>query len=225
MRPKYSKKIKWIIILAIIYLLFIFNIHKIRFGLNMLTHYNSEKDIVVEEDVHSDDNISKVKNPLDTILTPPTETNEKITPIKNDTNKPVQTSETEVKPSVPSASNDKADKSKSYDTIIKKYNQQLEDLRITFETELQALISQGIEEYNKEGSSAVILANKYLKLGTNLEKSSDNRFEKVLKDMDRELLVNNYDNKITKEVKSYYKDFKNAMKKDLIARGMKHMNK
>ena len=73
---------------------------------------------------------------------------------------------------------------KSFTDIVNEYNSTLEDLKSTFEKELDALIKNGIEEYSKGDISGSKLANKYLSIGADLEKSSDTRFNKVLKNME-----------------------------------------
>src|SRR5690606_16536336 len=98
------------------------------------------------------------------------------------------------------------------------------NLRATFESELDALIKQGIEEYSNGKISNTRLANKYLSIGADLEKSSDAKFNKILKEMEKELKSNGHDTSVIKEIKNYYTSFKDAKKTNLIDRGMKHMD-
>lgn len=112
---------------------------------------------------------------------------------------------------------------KSYNEIIQEYNDILEDLKLEFEAELDALIKQGIEEYSLGEISSTKLANKYLSLGADLEKSCDKKFYNLLNIMKNELKANGYDTLITDEIKNYYVSFKKARKLDLINRGMKYL--
>lgn len=110
-----------------------------------------------------------------------------------------------------------------YLEIIYEYNEIFENLKSEFETELDTLIKQAIEEHSSKKISKTKLADKYLFLGSELEKSCDKRFYGLLDSMKDELKSNGYDSLITDEIKKYYVSFKNSRKMDLIDRGMKYL--
>lgn len=89
---------------------------------------------------------------------------------------------------------------------------------------MDALIKNSIEEYSKGDISGSKLANKYLSIGADLEKSSDTKFGKVLKNMEKELKDNGHSTDITKDIKEYYNSFKQNKKVELIDLGMKHID-
>lgn len=238
-----KKKILFIGILAIVYLIIAVNFHKIRFAISMLRLYNQEKK--AESTLDNNDNNLKpiVNNPLEKILdsvdivdnTEDKQNNQETT-VDNSTTDKVENVEKDKDISNQENATDKTNDDKdndnkeqvpdikeSYVSIINEYNIILEDLRATFESELDDLIKEGIEEYSKGELTNTQLASKYLSIGANLEKSSDARFSKVIKDMEKELKANGHDTSVIKAIRDYYTSFKDAKKTDLIDRGMKHV--
>lgn len=228
---KKSRKNKLILlgILAIFYIVIAINFHKIRFALSILRLYGQEKKI--ESPVG--ENTSKkpiVDNPLEDLLAGVDKSQNSGDTTGDDVDKSVDKVDTVNEPKKePNVKDDKGtekipDTKKSYLNIIGEYNITFENLRATFESELDALIKQGIEEYSNGKISNTRLANKYLSIGADLEKSSDAKFNKILKEMEKELKSNGHDTSVIKEIKNYYTSFKDAKKTNLIDRGMKHMD-
>ncbi|WP_353095812.1 hypothetical protein [Tissierella praeacuta] len=220
---KKSRKNKLILIgiLAIIYIIIAVNFHKIRFALSLLRLYGKEKKIEssIEDDTNIENNIPVVDNPIKNILNS-VDNVDKPENTEDGTNGTVDKVDTvnEEKKEITNK-----DTKKSYISIINEYNIIFEDLKSTFESELNALIKESIKEYSKGETSNSKLANKYLSIGSDLEKSSDEKFNKILKEMEKELKNNGHDTSIVKDIKEYYTSFKNAKKMDLIARGMKRV--
>ena len=232
-----KKRIMFFGLLAIIYILISINFHKIRFAISMLRLYNQEKKS--ETVVDDKDNSKKVvDNPLKDILSA-VDNEDKSVDNEESNAPPVDNKNIDGNSKDYVEKVDKKDKfveapdnedteeisnTKPYKTIISEYNTILEDLRSTFESELDSLIQNGVKEYKEGSLSSTQLTNKYLSIGANLEKSSDNRFNKVLKEMEKELKSNGYETSIIKEIKIYYTSFKDAKKTDLINKGMKHLD-
>lgn len=192
----------------------------------MLRLYNREKNndhTVIENPIFSnplEDILLSLENNNDNI----DNSNEEITDNNTNINSDANSISKEKQNNIENENSDTNEiKNESYISILKKYNAILQDLRDTFETELNELIQSGIKEYKEGSLTTRQLATKYLSIGSELEKSSDSRFNKVLKDFENELKENNYDTSIIKDIKDYYTSFKEAKKMDLINRGMKYV--
>lgn len=216
MTQRRKKSIVIAMTLVVIFLLLVFNIHKIRFTISMLNLYNQEKK---NEAVINNPEVTKkpiiVDNPLQEIIDQ-----------ENNVEKPADTpiiTENPAKPVEPNAT-PVIDEKKSYPTIIRDYSVKLETLRTKFEGELDSLILQGVKEHAEGSLSSSGLVSKYLSAGSDLEKISDASFENIVNDMENELKLNNYDTSIIKDTKDYYSNFKETKKSDLIRRGMKNIN-
>lgn len=219
---KKKSKLIFIGILAIIFLIIAINFHKIRFVLSMLSLYNQEKKIEFV-----DNNLENTKivvdNPLQSILI--VENN--VDNIENNVVViPQNESYIEQNKEIVDKNDNKTNTSttkKSYINIIDEFNIKLESLRSTFEYELDSLIAQSFAEYVKGDISNISLASKYLLAGSKLEKSSDSKFNTVIKEMEKELENNGYSTSIVNNIKNYYISIKKAKKIDLINRGMKYL--
>lgn len=225
MKTNRKKKLFFITALAIIYLVIAVNFHKIRFALSMYRIYSQEKKIEsVVDDVGNVKPI--VDNPLQDIVINEGNVDKGDNSVDNK-DSPVDKSEDKVTlPDKKPSDNSKKpsnDSKKSYISILTDFNITLEELRIQFQSDLDNLITQGIEDYGNGGMSNTQLASKYLSAGSKLEKSSDAKFNEIVKAMEKELKANGHDTSIVKEIKEYYISFKDAKKTDLINRGMKHM--
>lgn len=225
MNQKLKKKLILIIILGIIFVLTVFNLHKIKFALSMLNLYNQEKNIESVTDNPEDIKPSIVDNPLQSII----ESEDIVgnmdnhqVPVDNSKDDPDKPITVVPKPVIPTP-NPIEITNKSYIDIVKEYNDKLENLRSTFEIELNELVAKGIEEYSNGVISSTKLANKLLSAGSKLEKTSDNEFDIIVKDMEKELKANNQDTAVIKEIRNYYSSFKNSKKQDMISKGMKYV--
>lgn len=218
MKKNHKKKLIVIGILAVFYIIIVVNFYKIRFALSILRLYLQEKKI--ESPVNDNtNNKPTVDNPFKNIIDHvDNEDKSGNTGDKKGTNvdKVDTLNEQKKEPT-------NNDTKKSYISIVIEYNTMFEDLRSSFESDLDALIKQGIQEYSSDKISSTQLANKYLSIGADLEKSSDAKFHKVLNDMEKELKSNGYDTLIVNDIKNYYISFKDAKRTDLINRGMKHV--
>jgi len=238
---KMKKKIFLLIGILITIYFIIINFHKIKFSLSIINlSLNIER---IESSLENVENYkTDLNNPLQTVLESAdteyntisnTENNSKdIGNLKDNVNNTSNIDEiinsTENIMHTPiyktkDTSNKNSDPKKSYNEIIQEYNDILEDLKLEFEAELDALIKQGIKEYSLGEISSTKLANKYLSLGADLEKSCDKKFYNLLNIMKNELKANGYDTLITDEIKDYYISFKKIKKMDLINRGMKYI--
>lgn len=201
-------------ILAILYIIIALNFHKIKFAIGMLNLYSVEsKTESAEEKLNPS---PPVENPLEIIIKTDDPVDKPSEPV--DSEDKILEEESEKSPA-PKLEEDK----KSYLSIVSDYNNKLEALRSEFEGELSALMAQAIEDYSKGESSTLQLASQYLSSGTRLEKSSDSRFNQVVKDMEKELKANGHDTSIIKDIRAYYTSFKSAKKSDLLGRGMKRV--
>lgn len=220
MKKNRKKRLILIGILAVVYIIIAVNFHKIRFALSILRLYGHDKKIESPVGDNSD-NKPIVDNPLKDIL----DSVDSVDKSGNTEDNPNGNVDKSVENVGEQKNNpDIKDTDKSYISIISKYNIIFEELRSSFEGDLDTLIKQGIKEYSKGEISNTKLANKYLSIGADLEKSSDARFNKVLKEMEKELKSNGHDTSIVKDIKNYYTSFKDAKKTDLIERGMKHVD-
>lgn len=213
-----NKKLVLVGLIVVFYLIIVVNFHKIRFALSILSLYSQKKMTMID----NPKNIKHIEdNPLLEILESMDSADKPLNP-KDDENENdiVANSKSEV---VKKDSNVVHTK-RSFTNIVNEYNSTLEDLKSTFEKELDALIKNGIEEYSKGDISGSKLANKYLSIGADLEKSSDTRFNKVLKNMEKELKYNGHSTDITNDIKEYYNSFKQNKKVELIDLGMQYID-
>lgn len=209
-------------IIAILYLVIVLNFHKIRFALSILHLYGQEKKMDSSLDTTSTTK-PIVDNPLQDILKSVNNVGNH-EDVDNNDDLVVDKSVDKVDSlKIKDKTSDIKNTERSYINIVSEYNNKLLDLKSTFEGELDALIQNGIEEYSKGQISSTKLANKYLSLGADLEKSSDLRFNKVLKDMEKSLKNNGHETSIIKDIKDYYISFKNTKKTEIIGRGMKYV--
>ncbi len=209
-------------IIAILYLVIVLNFHKIRFALSILHLYGQEKKMDSSLDTTSTTK-PIVDNPLQDILKSVNNVGNH-EDVDNNDDLVVDKSVDKVDSlKIKDKTSDIKNTERSYINIVSEYNNKLLDLKSTFEGELDALIQNGIEEYSKGQISSTKLANKYLSLGADLEKSSDLRFNKVLKEMEKSLKNNGHETSIIKDIKDYYISFKNTKKTEIIGRGMKYV--
>lgn len=225
---KKYKKLILIGIVTIFYTLIALNYHKIRFAVSMLRLYKQQNKTETVIDSDNKDNLI-LENPLDIILKSEdeiVETTHDISEVKDrsETNESIYTETS--KEFIQGDKEEKIvieDNHKSYEYIIKQYNLELESLKTRFESDLDNLIESGIKEYNSRAMSNSKLFAKYLNIGSRLEKSSDDTFNGLLTQMEKDLKNNKHDSYIVKEIKDYYTSFKNSKKTDLINRGLKHL--
>lgn len=212
MDSKLKKKIALIIFLFILFITIIFNLHKIRFALDIYNIYTKEKDTdIVSESNDPKDDVA-ISNPL-TPLIENKDDHEEIKEEESEENKPIVNKDNPV---------NKAETTKPYLNIINEYSVKLESLRASFESNLENLIDQGIAEYKSGQISTAKLSSNYLNSGIELEKASDKQFNALVKEMEQELKTNNYDVEIIGEIKEYYTSFKNSKKHEVISKGLKH---
>lgn len=224
MSSRIEKRMILILSLFIVLIVLVLNIHKIRFALGMYNIYSKEKNI--ETNIDNDEPIDnlEVYNPLTPIIESEVDEIE----IVDDNIKQELTLERfgdKVTLADKWPDQDLVDNNniKPYVNIVKEYNVKLETLRATFEMKLENLIHSGIAEYNGGQVAKTKLMNKYLNAGTQLEKTSDNQFNVLVKEMEEYLKINKHDTKVVSEVKEYYTNFKNAKKQEVISKGMKYM--
>ena len=239
-----GKRIFLIGLISLMFLILAFNFHKVKFALDLLKIYREEKGDHVRIDTDK-----ALDNPLDEILKAldegidgdgadevaakddeVDEVNGQLPADSNGDHKDRADEETLVgaivdkgKAPRPKDSN-KDTSSKSYISIVSQYNNSLLDLKEEFEAKLDSLIKQGIKEYSQGNSSKAKLANKYLDLGSKIEKDCDSKFEGLIKEMEKELKANDHPTSIIKDTRDYYYSYKSAKKADILRRGMKHLN-
>lgn len=182
MAPKLKKRFIIATILAAITLLFVLNINKIKFSINMLSLYNQEKknETVMNNPEKTKPNVvdnplqdiidqeNTVEKPVDTPITteePPTSVKPNLNPIVEKPSTPVESPLQDVK--------------KPYMTIISEYNVKLEAIRGKFEGELDKLVTQGIVDYESGRTTNSQLINQYISSESNLEKVSDDMFDTI----------------------------------------------
>lgn len=227
MNLKLKTRIFIVVVLASIFLVLVLNVHKIKFGLSMLSIYNNRNKIEVVQEIDSEKKLSPIRNPLEDILLSKDENN--MDEVKSIELKPTETSKEPTPPNKtilesPTNTTTIENTRKSYLKIIEEYNSTLVNLHVKFESDLNNLINQGIEDYRYESMSKSDLLTKYLNKGAELEKSSDKQFNSILKEMKKELEDNNHETSVIDKLSDYYNSFKMSKKNDIIDRGMAHMN-
>lgn len=238
---KNKKNLIIIIVLATIFIVMAVNFHKIKFTVSILRLYNQERSIITPLDDQGNTEIP-MDDPLKEILS----SSNKIShdeSIKDDNNSDPSDNinDYNINISRPETNKNKVENVKSLDSltdkeplknktpkpyidIVVEFNKTLESLQSTFEGELKALVDQGIKEYSRGELSNNKLASKYISIGSELEKVCDSKFNKVIKEMERELKSNNHPSSISKDIKKYYNSFKDAKKADLINHGKKYLD-
>lgn len=222
-----KKKRTWIgiIILAIIVFFIFTNFHKIKFAISMLDVYtkNAKKSNLSEtEGKSSIDTI--VDNPLDSIVNAgePMDTPDDENDLDID-NKEINNEKTDDK--VVSKNNPANKGKKSVVTIASKYNKEFTNIQNSFQGQLQGLARQAYGEYQSEVMSTTKLTNKYMGLGSDLERKCDNLVYSALSNMKKELKSNGHDTSLVEEVKDYYQNFKEVEKDRLFDIAFKKMDK
>lgn len=223
-----NKKIYiWLSILVFICLLVAINFTKIKFAVNMLSNYIRVNDNDYEDLVNIDDETDEevIINPLLDIIGNDEEEN-------NNTNIEGSDNDEEENNNSSTTSKDNPENSKdnintnnkdSYTKIISKYNNQFELMKTDHEAKLDSLIQLGYKDYSSGEISATKLANKYINEGTRLEGESDNNFNKLLKEMEKELQSEGHSTKITEDLKGYYKSYKNSTKSRYMKKVKSHL--
>lgn len=218
---KLKKRIIIIICLFILFITIVFNLHRIRFALGMYNIYSQEKNTDIVSESNEPQDTVEILNPLTSIIESVND-NEDVKQEDPGQNEPIVEKDDLVDKWPDPVPADKHDATKPYLNIVKEYNVKLESLRSSFESNLEDLIDQGIAEY-KSGVSTAKIGAKYLNSGTQLEKASDNQFNALVKEMEKELKANNHDTKVIGEVKEYYTSFKKSKKQEVVSNGMKYM--
>lgn len=222
-----KRKKTWIgIIILTIIVFFIFtNFHKIKFAISMLDVYtkNAKKSDLSETERKSNiDTI--VDNPLDYIVN----ADEPVDTPDDDENNPDIDSDIdnkEINDKTVSKNNPANNGKKSVVTIASKYNKELTNIQNSFQGQLQGLARQAYGEYQSEVMSTTKLTNKYMGLGSDLERKCDNLVYSALSNMKRELKSNGHDTSLVEEVKDYYQNFKEVEKDRLFDIAFKKIDK
>lgn len=233
-----KKKILLGSIFGIILFIFIINFNKIKFLFSFID-LHKEKPIVENS---SENEISlESGNPLKTLIEDDSNDEFNDSPEASD-DKPEENAnankkdKTKIKKAPKTTSNkpknsavDKnqeekpEEESKSLNSIANKYNGRFESLQTEFMNSLDDLVQSGYSDYKNGNISKSKLINKYLDLGSSLEKKSDEKFFSLLDKMKIELKENGHSTDITKEIASYYKSFKGSEKKKLLNKAKGHM--
>jgi len=197
-------------IVGIIIVLVAVNWGDIKLLVNMMSRSSSDDEQITEEE------LADLKNPLSDIVK------------EENIESPSVDENTEDKKDDSSIENidskDKAIEKNNEDLyveILAKYNSRFEALQTNFEGQLDNMVKEGYQEYKNGDMSKIKLANKYISMSKALEKESDANFNQVLKEMEQELKDNGFDTSITKDVDSYYKNYKEKKKMDILAKGSK----
>lgn len=106
--------------------------------------------------------------------------------------------------------------SKDINSIAIIYQESFESLQKDFMNSLNKLVESAYNEYTNGDISKSQLLSKYLDLGSELEKKSDEKFFLLLNEMKVELKENGHNINITKEIEAYYKNLKNLEKNELL---------
>lgn len=208
MNKKRGKYI-FLCIIGIIVILLAINWSDIKLLINMVSKKSSNENIAEK----SEENLNELKNPLLNIINEEDIESSNMDKISNEEN---NIKRDENKTTSPNTTEKKDDD--LYKEIIAKYNSKLEALQMEFEGQLDAMIKEGYNDYKKGNISKIKLANKYISSSKALEKECDANFNQVLKQMEQELKDNNFDTSITKQVNSYYKNYKEKKKMNILAK-------
>lgn len=207
-------------ILGLLIIIIGLNFHQIKFALNMLRLYNEEPGTEVSEDHGRVE--EETPNPLDLILEGPDPIDQVTVDEEDEDPTPDNQAEASGEDKIEEVKNPKNPKpeKKAYKEIVQVYNVELENLRNTFEADLDALVARGKAEYKKGDASDLQLGRKYLNLGTQLERDSDKLFNAKIKEMEKDLKAHGHSTEVLKDIRSYYNSTKETKKKALIDRGM-----
>ena len=121
--------------------------------------------------------------------------------------------------------NDKT-KKPSYNHIVGIYKGRFEKLQRKQEDILGSLMEEAKAEYKRNGSkrsSLVGMAPKYLGLVNRLERQANKDVDRLVDDLETELINNSYETDIVKEIKDYYNYYKKVLRAEIIKEGTKHL--
>lgn len=91
-------------------------------------------------------------------------------------------------------------------------------LKAEYSSSIDSLLSQGKSELSSGASSTTELMQKYLKLGTELEKNCDSRIDGLLEELTAELQNTGQDTGIVDEIRSSYEQEKSLKKAELLSK-------
>ncbi|HSH35511.1 hypothetical protein [Schnuerera sp.] len=217
-----NKRIKYIVlsVLVLVFIIVVLNLGKLKFMFNMLTSYNKVHKENYEE-LSNEKSIEVKENPIDKIIKEKDDTDVPENLEKNSEDKSAK-DEVEISDNN-SDSVGKIDNTSFYN-IVNQYNEKLLSMQEDYEAKLDSLIQSGYEEYKSGKTSKVKLANKYLDIGSKLEKESDKNFNSLLKEMEKQLKANNHDTSIIKDLNEYYNSLKETRRSQLMKKVKEYMD-
>lgn len=217
-----NKRIKYIVlsVLVLVFIIVVLNLGKLKFMFNMLTSYNKVHKENYEE-LSNEKSIEVKENPIDKIIKEKDDTGVPENLEKNSEDKSAK-DEVEISDNN-SDSVGKIDNTSFYN-IVNQYNEKLLSMQEDYEAKLDSLIQSGYEEYKSGKTSKVKLANKYLDIGSKLEKESDKNFNSLLKEMEDQLKANNHDTSIIKDLNEYYNSLKETRRSQLMKKVKEYMD-
>jgi|SRR5690554_1831932 len=104
--------------------------------------------------------------------------------------------------------------------ISRQYMVEFEGMESRFRSDLEGLIGEAVEEYNKGQYSKSKLADIYLEKGEGMEAESDEKFYRLLANLEQKLVQNSFETNMVDEVESYYIKLKEYEKNRIIDKGM-----
>lgn len=229
-----KNKLTLLVFTFVLVLILFLNLDRIKFLSGFIGIYLSElsSDEVVEEDGES-----PVINPLETISKGLESEDEKnssnsvekghdeqgpIDMVLANEDKDNSKTPNKTKEDISSSSKSSSQKNKSLIEISSIYNGKFENLQGSFSAEVNSLISQAAADYRKGDMSFSQIASKYISKGAGIEIACDKKVDIMLKELKEELIANNQDTSLVKDVESYYNSFKKTKKRELLNKAKKY---
>ena len=93
-------------------------------------------------------------------------------------------------------------------------------MEANFRKSLEGLVGEAIEDYNSGQYSKNTLADMYLQKGERMEIEADEKFYRLLGNLEQKLIQHSFNTNMVGEVESYYIKLKKYEKNRMIDKGM-----
>lgn len=104
--------------------------------------------------------------------------------------------------------------------ISREYMLEFEGMEANFRKSLEGLVGEAIEDYNSGQYSKNTLADMYLQKGERMEIEADEKFYRLLGNLEQKLIQHSFNTNMVGEVESYYIKLKKYEKNRMIDKGM-----
>lgn len=104
--------------------------------------------------------------------------------------------------------------------ISREYMVVFSQLEADFRSDLDKLLQSALDDYSSKEYGKSKLADIYLAKGETLEKKSDEKFNKLVTDLEEKLVENSLSPQMARDIEAYYKKYKESEKNRIIDKGM-----